>query len=452
MNRLMPVCITVTGVFISIGFFLYTKVPLSELGKYIMRQQVEGNTSKDTSTLNWSLDVTEELREGLQNLYLSCHPGEEGILQRKYERLLQGLVDYTTFHREAGKDPQGVRSLIWVCDAHQSCGGLADRLKGITFSLLVAMFTRRRLLLCWSSSVFGEHSYLKPNMIDWFISAEEAYNVGAKQIHMFGILGGIGIDVSVKHLKQSLNMLDGNTTHVSLATNLKPSALKNRTKNMDQQWIIRGLRRYGLAHLSPQEVNNLVGIVFRYLFQLTDELKAEVDMAHRELGLENQKYVGVHLRTGFAGSSLQEPSKHPKLIKNRQDWETVLECAVNTSRKLLESSGLIFLATDSTVVKHIATNKYGSQFRTLDHTLIHLDRMDKFPHKPNKNETKGILASWVDFFLLAQSSAHVRTLGSGFSIVAGQICMLPLSRAINGLQCIPETRLPFINDSFPWKS
>ena len=476
---LYTLCLTVAGV--SLGFFLSQLLwpwPLPELGQDVewqlygdldLETQRRWNSSeqrqvRDRNSLKWNserLGMTEGLQEGLQRLQLSCHSGEEGILLHKYGTFLQSLDEYAVFHREAGQK-EGVRTLMWMCDAYEYCGGLADRLKGITFSLLVAMFTRRRLLLSWGSSVFGEQSFVKPNMIDWFVPTEKieetvfydlTYLTDSESdasedimqkyffFSMFSILGGIGVDRSVEELELSLSMLNDKLTNIALTTNLDPSDLKNRTKSAGQQWIIEGLRRHGLDHLSSQEIKELVGIVFRYLFQFTDELIANVNSAHRVLGLGHQKYVGVHIRTGFAGSPSQETVKHPKLIRKMQDWEAILKCAVDTSRSLLGPTSVIFLATDSTLVKRIAVDKYDSQVKTLDNTLTHLDRMDKFPHEPYKNESEGTLASWVDFILLAEAYLQVRT-NSGFSAVAGQLCMLPSSRAFNGLLCVTEAVLP----------
>ena len=429
-------------------------MPLPELGQDVewqlyrntVRLETHSTEQRQVNSLKWN---SERFPEGLQRLQLSCHSGEEGILLHKYGTFLQSLDEYAVFHREAGQK-EGVRTLMWMCDVHQYCGGLADRLKGITFSLLVAMFTRRRLLLSWGSSIFGEQSFLKPNMIDWFVPTEKIHlthlrdsESGASEdmqkvffFSMFSILGGIGVDKSAKYLEFSLSMLNDKLTNIALATNMDPSDLKNRTKSAGQQWIIEGLRRHGLDQLSSQEIKELVGIVFRYLFQFTDELIANVSSAHRALGLGHQKYVGVHIRTGFAGSPSPETVKHPKLIRKMQDWEAILKCAVDTSRSLLGPTSVIFLATDSTLVKRIAVDKYDSQVKTMNHTLAHLDRMSKFPHKPYIYECEGTLASWVDFILLAEAYLQVRTLRSGFSAVAGQLCMLPSSRAINGLLCV----------------
>ena len=419
------------------------------------KQQRNSEQPRSGSVIN----VSPRLVNLLHSLQLTCHSGSEGLLPKKYERFLQYLDEYATFHRDSVTSDE-TPTLVWLCDAYQHCGGLADRMKGITYSLLVAMFTRRRLQLSWGGSLYGEQTYLKPNAIDWTVPSEQFGEVGYYSedyfafdpnletglhfLHLFSVLGGIGIDVSVEDLEHSLRLIaESNSSSnkvIILSTNLEPNALMNRTKNLGQQWIIDGLKQYGLYQLSFQDLDDLVGIVFRYLFQFTDELIAELSSARGVLGIsEHQKYTGVHLRTGFAGSPSQETVDHPKLIRTKQEWERVLNCAVKTADSLLGQTSVLFLATDSSLVKHLAIAEHGSRFRTLDNTLIHLDRMEKYPHEPFQNETEGTLSTWIDFLLLAESYAQVRT-DSGFPFAAGQLCSLPPTRTYNGLWCLPEVQ------------
>ena len=265
------------------------------------------------------------------------------------------------------------------------------------------------------------------------------YDSEIASLHMFSVLGGIGIDLSLEDLNETLDVINSlQPNKVVLTTNLEPSALLNKTKCVHQQWITDGLQQTGLASLSPEDLDNTVGIIFRYLFQITDQLLVEVGIARETLGLERQNYTGVHIRTGFAGLSQQESVKHPKLIRNPTDWEVILKCAVTTANQWLGPSSLLFLATDSPLVKHLAVTKYGGRFRSLDNTLLHIDRMEKYPHDLLQNETEGTLSMWVDLILLAEAFALVRT-DSGFALAAGQLCSLPQNRTVNGLYCKLKT-------------
>ncbi len=409
--------------------------------------------------------------EQLLSHRLSCSSGREDVLQStKYDGVLQALERYAAFHQKA-KSVTGVRTLVWLCDAYHYCGGLADRLKGMAYALLLAMFSNRVLLISWGSTVHGEKDYLQPNVINWVLPdekfeeywVEEVFFYGAGEyapfntivsdiqqypnssslyfIHLGSILDGIGVDVSYEQLRASLYLIQGDSPDLlALSTNMEPRSLLNRTQTANQTWIAAGIEAVGLADLSLQDVDDIIGIIFQYLFQFTDDVMAEVAVAKQVLGLAigSLSYTGVHVRTGFAGTSSQETVDHPKLIRQPKQWRRVLQCAVDSADEHVGKNSLIFLATDSPLVKHIALSVYGSRFRTLDNSLVHLDRMIKFPHYPYGNETEGTLTVLVELAILAQSYVQVCSPGSGFTMLSSQLCFLPRSRVVDGLQCLSQ--------------
>ena len=397
---------------------------------------------------------------------LSCHTSDEGLISNKYKRFLRTLIDYSSFHRSTGEMMGKARTLVWQCTLLEYCGGLVDRMKGITYALLLAMFSRRRLILYWGGP---EHTYLRPNMIDWtddvVYDYMGQYNVFTEyegdaaifdkkrpnleeggndalpyEFRMFSILAPSGVDVSASELRYNLEIIGSRVKTVTLSTNLEPCTLLSTEKTAEQKWILDGLRWTGLASLSPQDVDNVVGIAFRYLFQMSPELILEVAHARSVLGLDSVPYTGVHIRTGFAGSpDSHEDINHPKLMRIESNWEDVLSCAISSADSFLGNSSLLFLATDSVLVKHLAVSKYGARIRTLDNRLIHLDKLEKQPGAQHQNQTEGILTSWVDFLLLAEAYSHVRG-SSGYPWAAGLLCSIPNERLINGSSCMPESQ------------
>ena len=107
----------------------------------------------------------------------------------------------------------------------------------------------------------------------------------------------------------------------------------------------------------------------------------------------------------------------------------MLTCTVSVANSTTRQSSPIFLATDSKLVKDLARQMYGSRFKTLDVVLTHVDFINKKTGS-NKAERKGLLSVWVDFLLLAQSYAQVRSgadwfWGSGFALGSSHLCALP---------------------------
>ena len=362
------------------------------------------------------------LKQNLQILPIKCFPGSEGLFPNKYDKFLLSLAEYATFHRTI----PNARRLIWTCGPREGiCGGLVDRLRGIALTLLLAVFSRRRLLLYWGMPN-GEQIYLKPNLIDWRVPEmfEDDF-VAAFQIKD---------TMSHENLTLAMETIGSNLTVVALATNLELEVVNKQSYR--PQWLIDGMKQTGLDLLTNKEINEIFGIAFRYLFRISDDVIMKVNRAKFLFGLQKRNYVAVHIRTGFVGS-LNPEEPHDKLLYSRNQWEQMLKCAVTVANNSIGLSSPIFLATDSNQVKYLATELYGSRYKTLEINLTHVDGIDK-EIGPNEAEIDGLLSGWVDFFLLAQSYVHVRSgsdwvQGSGFALGASHLCGLPKSRTVDGL-------------------
>ena len=103
-----------------------------------------------------------------------------------------------------------------------------------------------------------------------------------------------------------------------MATNMEVSLVRNISKT-NQSWLSGSFDISGLSNLTDHDLNDIIGIVSRYLFKLDKNVLEEVSEAKVALKLTNQVYAGLHLRTGFAGNSFYS-EKHPKLVNDRQIW------------------------------------------------------------------------------------------------------------------------------------
>ena len=383
---------------------------------------------------NKTLDL-KSLKERLQILPIKCSPGSEGLFPSKYEKLLLSLTEYATFHREVSDAPQliwrcGHCQLIWICG---HCGGLADRLRGITYTLLLAVFSRRRLLLHWGMPN-GEDVYLKPNLIDWVTNESNTENAVYFQVMD---------SMSHANIPSAMEAIGSTLGKIAISANFELDAVNKQVSR--PRWLIDGLNRTGLDVLTNKEINEIFGIAFRYLFQMGRDLSLIVNSAKDVLGLDIGKYVAVHIRTGFVGSGRPEAWSQGKFI-GRKQWEKMLMCAVSMANSSVGSDSPIFLATDSKKVKDLAVRMYDSRYKTLNVTPTHLDKLPKYSG-PNIPAMVGLLSTWVDFFLLAQSYVLVKAgndwiSGSGFGVAGSQLCGIPRDRRIDGREnCISEDKL-----------
>lgn len=379
----------------------------------------------------------------LTGLQLNCHPAGEIVLLKKYERFLKTLIDYGAYHSLFGKSPTP-RLLVWACTAYDYCGGLGDRVKGAVYALMLAMFSRRKLILFWDGSPEG--AYLDPHLINW--KDEKIYdalkglnnnnipfpayfsNPYLFKFHAVEEFGSIINDISQNDMEYFQRVIGSSETNVIISTNLDPSSLLDDQRNGNQEWIRAGLEWTGLSHLTPNDIDDLVGVVFRYLFKIKEEVFHEVQAAGEVLGLHRFPYIALHIRSGFAGMEhYEELVRHPKLQHDISEWQSALKCAIATADRLLGNDSRVFLATDTNLVKHMAVSKYGDRIFTLANSLVHIDKLEKKPHSLRYDEKEGIFTIWVELILLAEARILIRGL-SGYSWLAGLLCGLNINRTI----------------------
>ena len=383
-------------------------------------------------------DLQEKMLNGSP---LTCYPGKEGIFPKKYEELLKVLSKYADLHRSLSKKPREARTLVWLCQKRQQCGGFADRMKGISLAILLAIASNRRLVLNWEMAY--ERVYLKPNVINW--TDDFLFDVLGPQKHHKKVPHMVKfalyesghtppyMTMSTKQWNDYLKVIAGNEQIVVMLTNMEVSLI-NKVSRTNQKWLEDFFVSTGLSQFSDHDLDDILGTFFRYLFQLDNKLLVEFSSAKRTLRLTNKPYVGIHLRTGFIGvKQVSDYSpNHPKFMRQNK-WKEALHCAVSTADKFLGNNSLLFLATDSNLVKEMAINTYGSRFRTLDNYLLHVDLMNTNPSK--EKSTEGILYTLIDLLFLAESYVQVRGV-SGYAWVAGLICgPLPNEHLVDSDTC-----------------
>ena len=389
----------------------------------------------------------DQMMSGLQ---LTCHPGKEGIFKEKYSRFLYTLQHYVDHHHAMKNATPSSRTLTWHCPIGRYCGGLGDRIRGVIYTLLLAMFSRRRLVVYWDDQPEG--AYFTPHMIDWrdMLVYEFLRNDAADKhklpdsfeppsMFSFKVVlnnGKVVNDVSKADMSYYQRTIASNKTNVMISTNLEPRSLLDPGRNGNQDWIRSGLEWCGLSHLSPSELDDVVGIAFRYLFRLKDGLLDEVEVARETLGLTGP-YTALHLRTGFAGMSHHEELyRHPKLQQNVSQWHSIMDCAAKTANRQLGNSSLVYLATDSNLVKKMAAVRYPDRFRTLQNSLVHVDKLGtkKGWKLGESDEREGVIVVWVELLLLAQAKVLVSG-ESGFSWTAGLVCGMHGDRTVHYARC-----------------
>lgn len=301
---------------------------------------------------------------------------------------------------------EGYRTLVWACEG--VCSGMGARIRAMEQVFLLAVMTSR---------VFGIYlddmnrrmmnSYIEPNQIDWY-SAFQSATYDAKDY----------ITVKSSSCNSSLlSLLFSNKTYIMVSSqvgNLLHDCSHELKSHMQE-----------VAFKTAEDKAVLNGILHNFLFKFSAPLLMKAREALDLLGLSNQHYLAIHLRTGFEGLSIQEsPGNTPnKILQEKKQWATSMKCALNVADSSIKKGSPIFLATDSYNAKHWALDQYGKRIRTVHNTtIVHPDKRKSWTSADDE-----FLGLWIDMVLLARSYVMVRA-ASGFSTFSSELCFMTPNR------------------------
>lgn len=151
-----------SSVYASLNWKSYVTLSEDAPSHYTQGSHTSSHTSSHTGR-HLLKDVSTVFQNRLLNgLPLPCTMGT--TIDKKYSRFLKSLQTYTNLHRRVVENSAS-RTLTWQCPVQEHCGGLGDRIRGVSYALLLAMFSRRKLVIFWEGP--SEGTYLHPHMIDW---------------------------------------------------------------------------------------------------------------------------------------------------------------------------------------------------------------------------------------------------------------------------------------------
>ena len=171
------------------------------------------------------------------------------------------------------------------------------------------------------------------------------------------------------------------------------------------------------------------GELLRYLFLFDSRVVEKVNQIQQQLGILNEPYLAIHIRTGFLGMEQDEGRRFNsrKAFRNSTDWEKTIRCSIQLADHLFGPESPIYLATDSNLVKKLALSKYDRRRikmvnLILQHAALTTSKLPgqttnegthnakpstKFPEVSDSDksmdvvrvsEVDGYMATWVDFF------------------------------------------------------
>ncbi len=128
-------------------------------------------TKKDASRKEYFMSIDPDFRKNISHsVPIHCYSGEYGLFPKKYRKFIDLLIEYSHFHND--QTTATTKVLVWQCSRRGTCGGFGDRMRAISMSLALAIFTRRKLYLKWETD--NTLQYLQPIVIDWNWNSQQS--------------------------------------------------------------------------------------------------------------------------------------------------------------------------------------------------------------------------------------------------------------------------------------
>ena len=349
----------------------------------------------------------------------------------------QALEDYKYFHHQQisalknqshlhSSNPNhlinnSVRTLTWACETPIKCSGLGDQFYRIQLVFLLAIMTERVFIISWDKESQKTMRYLQPNEIDWSFFDR---SLGMHTNHDIQRL------VQEEYYAALFSLLNSSKPHITTTNDSYIPFQRGYYKSIHgDPNFMHGFEKLGLGDIlsltrkkeNKEPVTFIGGEILRYLFTFSPDVISTVTEVQKSLGiLHNQRYLAVHIRTGFLGNDFEEVGHFSryKIYRSNSSWLSALDCSLELADRIIGPGSPVYLASDSYVVKKLILERYGGRIRTTNMTLQHVQFIGD-----NSREVKpdGFIATWVDFLLLARSHVLVHSI-SGFSSIAGQFC------------------------------
>ena len=409
----------------------------------------------------------------------------------------EALKRYSKFHKEKlnqlkySHNGEGVKTLTWAC-SQAKCSGLGDQLYRIEYFFLLAMMSDRLFTIYWDDALERSAKYLIPNGIDWsffdhnkgMCTDMDTVFTGrscAKQTFSRSSMWGFGW--TKNEFSHFGDVLFSQEQHITVTGDVTAYIMFiNKDFYMDPgEKIIAGFEKLGLNDILEEDTPNdtvscghdplwfsilhklgahhlmevpeissgkllvtepwiqVSHVIFCYLFKFPQVLVSEVDTISRSLGIYNEKYIAVHLRTCFKGMPYEESyatrmiHKNWKCFDDERVWDGIMTHAFDLAETMLGPDAPVYLCTDTEVAKQRFQRIYGSRVKIANLTLEHSAHSRSQCENQQENigdegtqKTPEVLPSifkdpyvsmWIDFLILSKAQVMVHA-DSSFSINA----------------------------------
>ena len=313
--------------------------------------------------------------------------------------------EYANFHHNVLSDKRKAKFLVYLCTS-RPCGGYGNRIHGITTLLILAMLTKRVLLIKMTYPI-DINDYMLPNAIQWNHALPS--NLRSKQYYLL-------YTHYYRHYQQfEHDLLDPNGVTVMIVR-IQWGFYYHLVMFHDH--LIAGMvSKFNLK--TQYDMVTLYGCTFSYLFKYRPEVHKEINSIQSKLGLRTGKYVSMNVR-----SCLHDACQY-NLFNLKYPWSLSFECAQKAakslSKKLNVSSVPIFLTADEPAVIKYGQEHYDKHIVLSLAPFFHLDKAQYTGPSAKTLNRKGFIGILADVEICARAAVFVGSMRSTLSEVMGVI-------------------------------
>ena len=316
-----------------------------------------------------------------------------------------------------------IRTLTWYCDS--GCAGLGDRVRGIGFSLMLAIISNRLFLIQWRQpfEVERQNNIFEPAAIDWNLDqalADKFSKLSTESVHLGS---GSSREERVSHIKEYI--ISTEYRHVRIKTNIHFNNIVNLQLSQIFDNRIPQKQRFQIIVnvANGMEIpRSIQGVLVHYLLKFSPPVLEKVQELFKEMHMSyTQHYVVANIRSGFLGT-LNEFKRSRNMAATAHRWEGIIDPAVKKNNQLGTNVPVV-LCTDSDKVKSWAREHYNGTVVSIPRRPIHVGRI----FKDVVNKSNAEIETVAEVAIMSRASFLFKTSGTGFTSVACQMCPFVIS-------------------------
>ena len=324
-----------------------------------------------------------------------------------------------------------IQSLTWYCIS--DCNGIGDQIMGIYGAFILALAMNRTFFIHQSDEI-QETMFIEPNAIDWRPVRSCVTLHPDETVSAFGqasllrrklLRTSDNFHLEINQLQSKENIfISGKHMIQRLIASIARSAIA--VHNLPLQELLQLMTKSGL------NLHHVLSMIHQFLFHVPLAVVKEANLTLTRLNLQPQKYVSLHIRTGFKNSFLgeivfsKEFFKGNRFARTKATWRQMMNCAIRIANAKFGNGSLILVSSDDQEPKSWAEAEYKTRVKTLDIKPVHVGR-ERFLAADRRSNNASYIENWVELLVMSQSFAMV-SIPSGFPEVASHIGFInPLS-------------------------